>query len=179
MSLLRKHGFSRLTIDAIVARTKVSKATIYRRWSTKEELAVAAFDLLPMISVPELGNLEDEAIYYIDQYFGFLYTTPISDVLPMLVSEASHNKKLAEHLHRIITRRQSPGIAIFRRAIQRGELPAAIDPNLAHELIIGPMLYRSFFEPDRLNVNDEIRTLVKTIIAGLKANAAPSTSRPA
>lgn len=52
LALLGELGFSGLTVDAVVARAKVSKATIYRRWATKEELAIAAFDLLPLIEVP-------------------------------------------------------------------------------------------------------------------------------
>ena len=32
----------------------------------------------------------------------------------------------------------------------RGELPEQTDPDLVQELIIGPMLHRSFFYPDQL-----------------------------
>ncbi|WP_170304590.1 TetR/AcrR family transcriptional regulator [Croceicoccus estronivorus] len=174
LALLGELGFSGLTVDAVVARAKVSKATIYRRWATKEELAIAAFDLLPLIEVPETGNLESEILGYIDQYYEFLRTTPLPSVLPALVSEAMHNEALAERLHETVDRRRASGIAMIQRAIDRGELPEGTDPALAHELMVGPMVQRSFFEPDNFK-HEDFSLMAKIIIAGLKTMG-PATS---
>lgn len=168
LALLGELGFAGLTVDAVVARAKVSKATIYRRWATKEELAIAAFDLLPLIEPVETGDIESEIIAYIDQYYGFLRTTPLSSVLPALVSEAMHNPTLAERLNEVVQRRRESGIAMIRRAITRGELPATTPPDIAHELIVGPMLQRSFFEPANFRREDFL-VMVRVIVAGLKA----------
>ena len=167
LALLGDVGFSGLTVDAVVARAKVSKATIYRRWATKEELAIAAFDLLPLVKVPETGDLESEILAYITQYYEFLRTTSLPSVLPALVSEAMHNEALAARLHETVDRRRSSGIAMIQRAIDRGELPAGTPPSIAHELIVGPMVQRSFFDPDNLEI-DDFRLMAKIIVAGLK-----------
>ncbi len=167
LTLLGEVGFSGLTVDAVVARAKVSKATIYRRWATKEELAIAAFDLLPLIEIHETGDLEGEIVAYITQYYEFLRTTSLPSVLPALVSEAMHNEALAARLHETVNRRRASGIAMIQRAIDRGELPAATPPTIAHELIVGPMVQRSFFDPDNLEI-DDFRLMAKIIVAGLK-----------
>ncbi|MGO9597459.1 MAG: TetR/AcrR family transcriptional regulator [Isosphaeraceae bacterium] len=39
---LSEHGYARMSIDAIAADANTTKPTIYRRWSGKEELAIAA-----------------------------------------------------------------------------------------------------------------------------------------
>src|SRR5688572_22907329 len=40
--IVAKVGYENLTVDDIVARAGVSKATVYRRWTTKEELVIRA-----------------------------------------------------------------------------------------------------------------------------------------
>lgn len=176
LALLGDVGFAGLTVDAVVARAKVSKATIYRRWATKEELAIAAFDLLPLVEIPETGDLESEIFGYITQYYEFLRTTSLPSVLPALVSEAMHNRVLADRLNETVDRRRASGIAMIQRAIDRGELPVTTRPKIAHELIVGPMVQRSFFEPDNVEL-DDFRLMAKIIVAGLKqAGTTPSSA---
>ena len=177
LKLLGEVGFAGLTVDAVVARARASKATIYRRWATKEELAIAAFDLLPMIEVPDTGNLEDDVIQYLDQYGNFVRTTPLRSVLPALVSEAMHNPELAAKLRVTVEARRASGVEMVRQAIERGELPPSTDAGQAQELFIAPMLHRSFFAPENLSQRD-FRAMARVIIAGLKA-VGEATSTPA
>jgi len=43
LQLLQEHGYDRLTVDAVAATARASKATVYRRWPSKAELVLAAF----------------------------------------------------------------------------------------------------------------------------------------
>jgi AcrR family transcriptional regulator len=43
LELLQEHGHDRLTLDAVATTARASKATLYRRWPTKADLAMAAF----------------------------------------------------------------------------------------------------------------------------------------
>src|SRR3954468_22051705 len=42
LELLREVGYDALTMDAVAARTRSSKATLYRQWGGKPELVVKA-----------------------------------------------------------------------------------------------------------------------------------------
>ncbi|RFC73829.1 TetR/AcrR family transcriptional regulator [Streptomyces sp. AcE210] len=42
LELLREVGYDALTMDAVAARTRSSKATLYRQWGSKAELVVKA-----------------------------------------------------------------------------------------------------------------------------------------
>src|SRR5918993_1397125 len=46
VDLLREVGYSRLTIEAVAARSGVAKSTIYRHWPGKVELVTDAFTTL-------------------------------------------------------------------------------------------------------------------------------------
>ena len=54
LELLLDAGYDRLTMDAVAARARASKATLYRRWSTKASLVVDA--LIRSKHSPELGD---------------------------------------------------------------------------------------------------------------------------
>ena len=56
LELLAEIGYDRLSIDAVAARAKASKMTIYRRWSGKAELVVDAISSLRKPGeVPDTG----------------------------------------------------------------------------------------------------------------------------
>ena len=51
--LLLQRGFDRTTVDDVATRAGVGKATVYRRWPSKEDLAVAAMETLYSAEMPE------------------------------------------------------------------------------------------------------------------------------
>jgi AcrR family transcriptional regulator len=61
IELLSEIGYDRLTIDAVAARARSSKATIYRRWPGKAELVVDALTSLKGAPwVPHTGSLQGD-----------------------------------------------------------------------------------------------------------------------
>lgn len=59
---LREVGYARLTVEAVAARAGTSKPVIYRRWSGRAELVLAAwFRQVPVErEVPDTGSLRDD-----------------------------------------------------------------------------------------------------------------------
>jgi AcrR family transcriptional regulator len=57
----------RLTVEGVAARSGVAKTTIYRRWRSKEDLALAV--LLDMteqvVDVPELDDTRAELVAFL------------------------------------------------------------------------------------------------------------------
>lgn len=172
LQIMGNRGYAGLTIGDVVAGAKVSKSTIYRRWPTKEELAIAAFDCLPELEVVDRGDLIEELLDLIDQYQRFLQSTPLASVLPALVSEASHNLALAAALRATIERRRTPGKTVLRRAIERGQLPPHTNVDQADEIIMAPLLQRSFYEIGQ-DLRDDFRQILTIIVAGLRTVPAP------
>lgn len=175
LQIMGDKGYAGLTIGEVVAGAKVSKSTIYRRWPTKEELAIAAFDCLPELEVVDRDDLLEELLGLIDQYQRFLQSTPLASVLPALVSEASHNPALAEALRATIERRRTPGKTALRRAIERGQLPRHTDVDQADEIIMAPLLQRSFYGIGQ-DMRDDFRQILTIILTGLRAVPQPGSA---
>src|ERR1700728_2402595 len=64
LRLLQEHGYDRLTVDAVAATARASKATVYRRWPSKAELVLAAFiESCRQVAVaPETGTLRGDLL---------------------------------------------------------------------------------------------------------------------
>ena len=59
--LLAEVGYDRLTMDAVAARARAGKTTIYRRWPGKAELVVDALNSLKGIpDIPDTGSLRQD-----------------------------------------------------------------------------------------------------------------------
>jgi len=166
LKVLGERGYGGLTIDEIVTRARVSKSTIYRRWPTKEELVVAAFDLLPKLKVPDRGNLIAEWLELARQYKRVLHQTPQASVVPALLSEAAHNPALAQRIESTFLRRRLPGRVIVTRAVERGDLPLDTDVELATELFWAPLVQRAMFATDMMDPREFYR-MFEVIRAGI------------
>jgi len=166
LRLLSERGYAGLTIDEVIAGARVSKTTLYRRWPTKEQLVMAAFELVPQLKVRDRGSLMAELLEFVARYDRNMHQTPLGSVLPGLISEGMHNSVLAAQLRKMFERRSKPSLAIITRAIARGDLPAGTDPEYATELFMAPVMQRAMFAHDRMNVQ-EFQKIFETILAGI------------
>ena len=64
LRLLQEEGYDGLTVDAVAAGARASKATVYRRWPTKAELVLAAFieGVRQFAVAPETGTLRGDLL---------------------------------------------------------------------------------------------------------------------
>ena len=65
VTLLMEVGYDRLTMDAVAARAKASKATLYRRWNGKVSLVIDALHAAKEPgSVPDTGSRLTMMLHY-------------------------------------------------------------------------------------------------------------------
>jgi AcrR family transcriptional regulator len=145
LAILADRGYAGLTLDAVAARAGVSKSTIYRRWSSKEHLVIAAFATTPELPDPDTGSLAEDLSIVMKAFLRLLRTTPLAGVLPSLVGEQVRNPALSEALAPLITARRGPVERALQRAEERGELAPLPDLELAVDVVMGPLVTRLFF----------------------------------
>src|SRR6476646_5172963 len=96
--LLIEEGFTRLRLEHVAARAGVGKSTIYRRWASKEELALELLLELaaPHLAVVETGNTRDELVAAVRNVVRALTETPFGPVMRALLSQIAVNPALGD-----------------------------------------------------------------------------------
>ncbi|MEV7544009.1 TetR/AcrR family transcriptional regulator [Streptomyces sp. NPDC089915] len=124
LDLLREVGYEALTMDAVAARTKSSKATLYRQWGSKPELVAKALRCAQPVSLGEIdtGTLRGD----------FARMVAHSDDAQMakdtaLMRGLAHAVHESPELHRalrdLLVDPEINGLqAMLRRAVERGEV---------------------------------------------------------
>ena len=152
IALLGEVGFGGLTIDGIAARAGVGKATIYRHWSSKAELAIEAFRaFIPPIEDPDTGSFPDDVRSVLHQMADGLSNSPLASILPSLVEAAERDAEVERLFKDFGTTRRNVFRNVFSRAAARGELRDGLDHDLAIDLLVGPIFTRRLITRGPLN----------------------------
>ena len=143
-----EHGFSRLRLEHVAARAGVGKATIYRRWPSKEALA---HDLLaelaaPHIAVADVGDTRASCCACGHECDARRRGDAV---------RARHPGPALADRHQPRPRRPVPGdvvqarrdevARVIARGIARGDPRPDSDVDVATELLVGPVYFRLMF----------------------------------
>ena len=143
IALLAELGFGGLTIDGIAARAGVGKATIYRHWSSKAEVAVEAFRaFIPPLDDPDTGSLAEDIRSVVHQMVDGLSSSPLAGILPSLVEAAERDPEVERLFKEFGSGRRAVFRSILTRAAQRGDLRDDLDHELAIDVLVGPIFTR-------------------------------------
>ena len=143
IALLGEAGWGGLTIDGIAARAGVGKATIYRHWSSKAEVAIEAFKaFIPPLDDPDTGSFADDVRAVVHNMVDGLSNSPLAAILPALVDAAERDPEVERLFKEFGTTRRAVLRAVFARAAHRGELRDGLDPEVAIDILVGPIFMR-------------------------------------
>jgi AcrR family transcriptional regulator len=146
--LLSTGGFNDLRLEHVAARAGVGKATIYRRWGSKEALAQELLAELaaPHIAIVESDDTRTELLAAVVNPMRAVTDTPFGPVIQALLSQIAVNPTLGDPFRATVVQARRDEIArVIARGIARGDLRADADPELATELLVGPVYFRLMF----------------------------------
>jgi AcrR family transcriptional regulator len=123
-------GYTAFTVEGVAARARTGKASIYRRWPTKQELVMDA--LLQRMPTPEdcgiVLDIEEsvttvDALYGVARAIARVITSPAGDAMRAIKCEALADPELARLIDdRFQAPRREAMIALLRRGVERGEV---------------------------------------------------------
>jgi AcrR family transcriptional regulator len=167
--LMLQRGFDRTTVDDVAARAGVGKATVYRRWPSKEDLAVAAMETLYSAEMPEpdTGSIESDLAESYRAVLVFVNTPEGAAFLRTSIAESVRDSRVAELYRASTERREEASRATFERAIQRGEVRADIDVDSAVQWLGGILATRAITHRPMPSV-DDVDVLVAFTLKGVR-----------
>lgn len=169
--LLEERGLVDLTIEEIAQRAGVGKATIYRRWPSKGTLAFEAFafQFLARQPLPDTGNLRGDLLAALLSWIRAVKGTVTGRTLVGLIAEVQRDPELAQiWAEKFVKPVRAQQHLLISRAVERGEIAATADPDIAIDMLFGPAYHRLL--QSHLALSDRFaRNLVDTIINGLAA----------
>jgi AcrR family transcriptional regulator len=168
--LLLEQGLAEVSMDAVTARAGVSKATIYRWWPTKETLALDALYHEWQTAPParNTGSLRGDLLSLLRPWARLAAQRPYGRVIAALVTEARTDPAFAQqYLTRFVEPRRDQGRVIFHRAIERGEIPANTNIEVALDLLYGPIYHRLLHGHAPLT-DRFVRDVIDTALNGIR-----------
>ncbi|MDT0430338.1 MULTISPECIES: TetR/AcrR family transcriptional regulator [Streptomyces] len=162
-----------LSIERIARTAGVGKATIYRRWSGKEELFV---DVLRAVEptdpvVSGTAGLDDLRLMLESIRTRGIAQRSSVFLHNVFVQMKSHPKLWAEYQRTVIAPRRAAMLAAVRRAVDAGELRDDLDTELMDDLFLGPMLVRTLHRPGASLPDDLVDRVIQVLLQGLAPKA--------
>jgi AcrR family transcriptional regulator len=144
LELLLETGYRSLTMEGVRARAGVGKATIYRRWSSKEELVRDAIVFMhDDVQAPDTGSLRGDYEGMAALVRGAAHRTGAATFMPRLLGETANDAELhAIFYENLVEPRRGQMRVILERAMARGEIRDDVDIDLIIDLFAGPVVYR-------------------------------------
>ena len=168
--LLLLRGFDKTTVDEVAARAGVGKATVYRRWARKEDLAVAAMEQLyrDEMPPPDTGSIRGDLAATFTALLTFVNSPAGADYVRTTIKESMRDERIAALYRSATLRAQEHSAEIYQRAIERGEVRADVPKQTAVEFLGGLVISRAVMGLPFPSV-DEVQELVDFVMRGIQA----------
>ncbi|HET9731216.1 MAG TPA: TetR/AcrR family transcriptional regulator [Acidimicrobiales bacterium] len=165
LELVAEIGYDRLTIDAVAARVRAGKATVYRRWPSKAELVVDAFveEMFGGLVDPDTGDLRDDLVGISTQIWAADASAPRAQVMAGLMTAMLASAELRAAVKQASARPESVFQAAVRRAVERGDIAPPAQPELIAWVVPSMCMFRlikTVTAPDRAFCESLIDRLV-------------------
>ena len=172
---LTEVGLTGFSVEAVAARARTGKASIYRRWPTKQELVLDA--LCEGLPTPEqcgvvLADLDDAvtteaALHTLAVAIAAVMSSPAGEAMRAVKCEAAADPLLASAVdERFQAPRREALMGLLQRGVDRGEVrPGAVSPLVA-DVLPAVLFHRLVLQREPLT-EDDIRDVVDQVLVPL------------
>lgn len=168
VELLAADGLDGFTVDAVAKRSGVAKTTIYRHFSSGNELLIRALDCtIQPFPTPNTGSLRTDIEELIESIMPLVEDHTKQKTMLSIIAAAAADSGLARIHEELMTQRTTPIKTILELAQARGEIRADLDLELALDFVESPFFFRKMVRRQPLT-KEEIRELAALVTAGLE-----------
>jgi AcrR family transcriptional regulator len=176
--LLLQRGFGRMTIDEVAELAGVAKATVYRRYPSKEDLAADAMQRLfdVEIPVPDTGSLRSDLEQLYTNALAFSRSEQGEAFLRLAAAECCRDVRVAGLYREMLLTRVKLVQPVVDRAVERGEMRAGVDVPTLFDWLPGLVILR-VLSGRPLPELTEVADLVEWTLHGVAPTGRPGGSR--
>jgi AcrR family transcriptional regulator len=159
-----------ISIERVARTAGVGKATIYRRWSGREELFCDVMRAAEP-SGPELPgtSTRDDLIALLESMRRRGLANRTSTIAHNVLAQMKSSPKLWNAYHEdVVEPRRRLTAEVLRRGQENGEIRSDVDLELISDLFAGPMLVRTVHRPEADLPDDLAEVIVDTLLDGLR-----------
>jgi AcrR family transcriptional regulator len=146
-ALLAEQGWAGLSVEAVASRAGVAKTTVYRRFASRADLAVAAVAELLADARPEQGQRASEDIAFAVHAFADVFGRPEARAAYLaVVAEAGRDPHLRAAVEESVI---APARALVGEGLDRGVARGEISRELAdarldllYDVLAGALMHR-------------------------------------
>jgi len=170
VELLLERDTREVTVSAITERSGVSRAAVYRRWPSREELIAAALDSVRSgVEVTPSGSCMDTILATYEDA-SQVVDGEVGRLIKKRIALGLENEKLcALSWKRHVRRRREPIAAEIRRGIAAGEIDPGVDVEAMIDLINGVYYYQlgvRAASEDPAATRERVRNAVRLVFEG-------------
>jgi AcrR family transcriptional regulator len=168
-SLILLRGYESMTVDEVASSAGVGKATVYRRWSRKEDLAVAAMEQLyrDEMPAPDTGSIRGDLRAMYSSVLTFVNSPAGTDYVRTTIKESMRDERIATLYREANDRAEQSAYTVFRRGIDRGEVRPDINLEAAVQFI-GSLVAMRAVNGHPMPALDELDELVEFVLQGIE-----------
>jgi AcrR family transcriptional regulator len=144
LALVEEVGFANTTTDAIAERAGASKATIYRWWSNKAAVLIAALreQVAHELPFPDTGDLRQDIEIQLQNFIKLL-TSRRGGLFKAFIAAAQSDAEVAEAFRAFwIQPRRTEAGNTLRQHQKRHAMKTSVEPGAVLDLIYGPIYFR-------------------------------------
>ena len=152
-------------MDSVAAVAGAGKQTIYRWWPTKAALLadVMAEKAALEVPIPDTGSLQGDLTAFFCAMFAGARHRAIARGLQTIMAEAQSDPQAAQALALYTSQRRQVLGNLFRRSVQRGEVPPDADTEMLIDQAFGLTWYRLLLDHAPLT-DDAAARLAKGLV---------------
>ena len=134
LELLSEVGYDKLTLDTVATRARASKATLYRRWTSKAELVADAMSGLEgAVDLPDTGSLRGDLLALVSsRRFEPSNARLMCGVSTAMSTDPELNSALRQRF-------VQPRLAALRRLLESGRARGEVDDGVDLDLVASVM----------------------------------------
>lgn len=145
VEILREEGHAGLTIEAVAARSRVAKSTIYRQFADREELHLAAVHSVGcQIAIAYTTDLTADLTAFCQALDRMLRSSDFGALLPTALDGAERSASFAGMMHEVGVQRRRMLTDRLRVAQGDDALPGDVDLDVLTSQLVGALFYRRF-----------------------------------